>query len=158
AAGVAAGLLPLVHAHTFLVVMAAAACLTLLFWSALRAWLLFFAVAIPLSLPEIFWLARTGGVNARSYIGWQPGWDHADHNILWFWLVNTGLFIPLLLVGLLWRRQDLALPRQLIKFYTPFAFCFVIPNLVKLAPWVWDNIKVLFLWYVASAPLVALLL
>src|SRR5262249_12849077 len=31
------------------------------------------------------------------------------------------------------------------------------PNLVRLAPWVWDNIKVLFVWYMASAPLVALL-
>jgi hypothetical protein len=157
-AGVAAGLLPLVHAHTFLVVMASAACLALVFRSSWRSWLIFFAVAIPISLPEIFWLAHTGGVNARSYLAWQPGWDHGDHNILWFWFVNTGLFIPALLIALFWRRGDLALPRQLIKFYTPFAFCFIIPNLVRLAPWVWDNIKVLFLWYVASVPLVALLL
>jgi hypothetical protein len=27
-----------------------------------------------------------------------------------------------------------------------------------MAPWIWDNIKVLFYWWVASAPLVALLL
>jgi hypothetical protein len=32
----------------------------------------------------------------------------------------------------------------------------VVPNLEKLAPWVWDNIKVLFYWYVMSVPLVAL--
>jgi hypothetical protein len=155
-AGVAAGLLPLIHAHTFLAVMAAAACLALVFRSTLRNWLLFFAVAISLSLPEILWLAHTGGVNARSYLGWQPGWDHGQRNILWFWLANTGLFIPVLLLALFWRRGDLALPRRLIKFYTPFAFCFIIPNLIKLAPWIWDNIKVLFLWYVVSAPLVAL--
>lgn len=158
AAGVAAGLLPLVHAHTFLVVMASAVCLALVFRSALRSWLLFFATAIPISLPEILWLANTGGVNARSYLGWQPGWDHGTHNILWFWLANTGLFIPVLLIALFWRRGELALPRRLLKFYTPFAFCFIIPNLVKLAPWTWDNIKVLFLWYLASTPLVALFL
>ncbi len=157
-AGVAAGLLPLVHAHTFLVVMASAVCLALVFRSALKDWLLFFAVAIPLSLPALLWLANTGGVNARSYLGWQPGWDHGTHNILWFWLANTGLFIPVLLAALLWQRGELALPRRLLKFYTPFAFCFIIPNLVKLAPWVWDNIKVLFLWYLASTPLVALFL
>jgi hypothetical protein len=29
---------------------------------------------------------------------------------------------------------------------------------MKLAPWVWDNIKVLFYWYIASVPLVAFLL
>ena len=157
-AGVAAGLLPLVHAHTFLVVMASAVCLAAVFHSSLRKWLLFFAVAIPLSLPEVLWLANTGGVKASSYIGWQPGWDHGQHNILWFWMVNTGLFIPLLVLALLWRRGDLALPQRLIKFYTPFIFCFIIPNLTRLAPWVWDNIKVLFVWYLASVPLVALFL
>jgi hypothetical protein len=40
----------------------------------------------------------------------------------------------------------------------PFTLCFIIPNFVKLAPWIWDNIKVLFYWWLASAPLVALLL
>jgi hypothetical protein len=158
AAGVAAALLPLMHAHTFLVVMAVAACLTLIFHQMWRRWLLFFAVAIPLSLPEILWLAHTGGVNARNYLGWQPGWDHGTHNILWFWFVNAGPFLLALIAALIIRRADLALPRQLIKFYTPFLFCFIIPNLVRLAPWVWDNIKVLFWWYMASAPLVALLL
>jgi hypothetical protein len=155
ATGVCAGLLPLIHAHTFLVVMAVAVCLTLIFRSAWRSWLLFFAAAVLLSLPEILWLAHTGGVNARSYLGWQPGWDHGNHNILWFWFVNAGPFLLVLIAALLSQRADLALPRRLIRFYTPFAFCFLVPNLVKLAPWVWDNIKVLFLWYVASAPLVA---
>ncbi len=156
-AGVAAGLLPLVHAHTFLVVMAVAACLALIFPKAWRNWLLFFAIALLVSLPEALWLAHTD-VNARSFLGWQPGWDHSIYNVLWFWFVNTGLFIPILLLTLLWQRSDFALPRRLIKFYAPFIFCFIIPNLIRLAPWVWDNIKVLFLWYVASVPLVALFL
>lgn len=158
AAGLCAGLLPLIHAHTFLVVMAVAACLTLIFRSTWRSWLYFFAVALIVCLPEILWLANTGGVNTRNYLGWQPGWDHGRHNVIWFWFVNTGLFIPLLVVALVWRRGAFRLPQRALKFYAPFAFCFLIPNLVKVAPWVWDNIKVLFLWYVASAPLVAWLL
>jgi hypothetical protein len=74
---------------------------------------------------------------------------------VWFWFVNTGLFIPLLVVCLAWRGSALALPRRVAMFYAPFLLCFLIPNLVKMAPWIWDNIKVLFLWYIASAPLVA---
>lgn len=158
AAGLCAGLLPLIHAHTFLVVMAVAACLTLIFRSAWRSWLYFFAVALIVCLPEILWLANTGGVNTRSYLGWQPGWDHGQHNVIWFWFVNTGLFIPLLVVALVWQRGTFKLPQRVLKFYLPFIFCFLIANLVKVAPWVWDNIKVLFLWYLASAPLVAWLL
>ena len=158
AAGLCAGLLPLIHAHTFLVVMSAAACLALIFRSTWRSWLYFFVVALIASTPEILWLANTGGVNARSYLGWQPGWDHGQHNVIWFWFVNTGLFVPLLVIALVWRRGAFKLPKRVIWFYIPFIFCFLIPNLFKVAPWVWDNIKVLFFWYVASAPLVAWLL
>jgi hypothetical protein len=155
AAGLCAGLLPLIHAHTFLVVMAVAACLVILFHSSLRSWLFFFAVALAVSAPEILWLANTGGVNTRSYLGWQPGWDHGTHNAIWFWFVNTGLFIPLLVLCLAWRRSHFGLPSRVLRFYVPFLFCFIVPNLIRVAPWIWDNIKVLFLWYVASAPLVA---
>jgi hypothetical protein len=138
--------------------MAVAACLGVIFRSAWRGWLLFFAIAFVVSTPEVLWLANTGGVDTRSYLGWQPGWDHGTHNVIWFWFVNTGLFIPLLVFSLAWRRGTLKLPSRLLKFYAPFLFCFIVPNLIKVAPWIWDNIKVLFLWYVASAPLVAWLL
>jgi len=40
----------------------------------------------------------------------------------------------------------------------PFALCFVVPNLLRLSPWIWDNIKFLVYWLVASTPVVALLL
>jgi hypothetical protein len=158
AAGLCAGLLPLIHAHTFLTVMAAAACLGLIFRTTLRSWLYFFAIALIVCAPEILWLANTGAVNTRSYLGWQPGWDHGQHNVIWFWFVNTGLFIPLLIASLAWQRATFKLPQRMLKFYIPFILCFIILNLIKVAPWVWDNIKVLFLWYVASAPLVAWLL
>jgi hypothetical protein len=166
AAGLFAGLLPLIHAHSFLVVMGVAVCLTLLFRPMWRSWLYFFAVALVVAAPQLYWLAHTRGVNTRSYLGWQPGWDSAGHNVVWFWFVNTGLFIPMLVFFLVWslreqsvrKAEALAPSRRLLKFYAPFLFCFIIPNLIKLAPWVWDNIKVLFLWYVASTPLVAWLL
>jgi hypothetical protein len=155
AAGLLAGLLPLIHAHTFLVVMAVGVCLTLIFRSPLRGWLFFFATALVVCAPEILWLANTGGVKARNYLGWQPGWDHGTFNVVWFWFVNTGLFIPLLVLCLVLRMSRFVVPPRLLKFYAPFLFCFIIPNLVKLAPWIWDNIKVLFIWYIASVPLVA---
>lgn len=162
AAGVFAGLLPLVHAHSFLVVMGMAACLAIIFRSQWLDWLRFFTAAIVVALPQVLWLAHTGAISAGSYIGWQPGWDHvtkdANYNVLAFWLVNTGFFIPLLIIGLLWKGKDWALPRRLLLFYAPFVLCFIVPNLTRVAPWIWDNIKVLFYWYVASVPLVAWLL
>ena len=158
AAGFFAGLLPLIHAHTFLVIMGVGACLAFAFKSSWRQWLAFFAVAAVIALPQLLWLGQSGGVKLASYVAWQPGWDHNNLNPVLFWLLNTGLFIPLLLLALATRRAEYALPRRILKFYWPFLLCFILANLVRLAPWIWDNIKVLFWWYVASAPLVALLL
>src|ERR1051325_1352822 len=122
AAGLCAGLLPLIHAHTFLVVMAVATSLLVIFHSAWKSWVYFLVAALIVCAHEILWLANTGGVNTRSYLGWQPGWDHGTHNVIWFWFVNTGLFIPLLIVALAWQRGALKLPKRVIWFYVPFIF------------------------------------
>lgn len=159
AAGAIAGLMPLAHAHGFAVLMMVAACLALLFrqW---RLWIIFFAVASVLALPQVFWVTRGSAMRAESFFVLEYGWDHRQTNILRFWFVNTGFFIPLLVAALLWRVKGGAplVSRRLLLYYLPFTLCFFIPNVVKLAPWVWDNIKVIFYWYVASAPIVALLL
>lgn len=159
AAGALAGLLPLVHAHSFIVMMGMGGCLALLFWKHWRAWAVFFAVALLIAAPQMFWATRASAVRAGTFFGWQVGWDHGrESNIAWFWLKNTGLFIPLLVASLGWHGERPVVSKRLGIFYLPFALCFVVPNLYKLSPWVWDNIKVIFYWWVASAPLVALLL
>jgi hypothetical protein len=156
-AGVIAGLLPLVHGHSFAVVMAAGACLALLFPR--RTWAWFFGPAAALSVPQVLWMVAGSALRARSFIGWHLGWDHGDHNVVGFWLRNTGLFIPLLLVAFVWRSKGKRLvPGRLARFYAPFALCFVLPNLLQLSPWIWDNIKFLAYWHVASVPIVGLLL
>lgn len=156
AAGICAGLLPLIHTHGFVVVMGAGTCLALLFRSLWRDWLIFLGIAASIALPEVFWLSHNSAISAHKFIGWQPGWDHGSHNVAWFWFVNTGFFIPLVLAAIFWRKY--AIPRKLALFYAPFCLLFIVPNLLRLSPWIWDNIKLLFYWYVASVPLVAFVL
>ena len=157
AAGVAAGLLPLVHAHSFVVVMGMAGCLVLIQrrW---REWFIFFAVASAIAIPQLLWSTIHSSVDASSFFAWEVGWDHGQENPIWFWLMNTGFFIPLLLIAILTRVGGYLVPKRLLLFYLPFTLCFIVPNLIKMAPWIWDNIKVLYYWWLASAPLVALLL
>lgn len=158
AAGAIAGLLPLVHAHTFVVVMAMAGCLALIQWR-WRLWAPFFLVALVIAGPQLLWSTLNSSVDATRFFEWHFGWDRGDENALWFWLKNTGLFIPLILIALLWTgKKGRLIPRKLLLFYLPFTLCFIVPNIIKMAPWVWDNIKVLYYWWLASAPLVALLL
>ncbi len=154
-AGVVAGLLPLVHAHTFVVLMVVGACLALVFprW---RLWFAFFVVASVLALPQMWWATRASAVRAGSFFEWTFGWDKGQQNVWWFWLNNTGLFIPALGAALAWRGRRPVVSKRLLLFYLPFTLCFVAANVTKLSPYLWDNIKVLFYWYVASTPLVAL--
>jgi len=238
AAGAVAGLLPLIHAHSFVAVMlvaaflvpwtywrgwaaygvaALAALLTYsvaiyyevlsasfakvaiaglvialsvsLFWllprSHLRLWVCFFVLALGIGGPQIRWSTYNSAVKMETFLAWEFGWDSDQETALgskpvgtqpltsapplqawmkrlpyvaWFWFKNTGLFIPLLVAALLWKDEKYLISRRLLLFSLPFTLCFIIPNVLKLAPWVWDNVKVLFYWWIAGAPIVALLL
>jgi hypothetical protein len=155
AAGVVAGLLPLAHAHSLALALALGAALAVLFprW---RLWARFFAAALALALPQVLWSASGSALQTRSFFGWHLGWDRGETHPVWFWLYNTGLFLPLLLVALAAHRR--LLPPGLFRYVLPFACCFLVPNLARLSPWIWDNVKFLFYWWVGSAPLVALVL
>jgi hypothetical protein len=157
AAGLIAGLLPLVHAHSFLVVMVVGAGIALLQWR-WRDWIVFFVFASLIALPQMWWSTHNSAVDAKTFFERHWGWDRGEENPAWFWLKNTGIFIPLIALAIGWRGKNFLISRRLLVYYLPFTLCFIIPNLIRLAPWVWDNIKVLYYWWLASAPLVALLL
>ncbi len=188
AAGLFAGLLPLVHAHTFVVVMVVSAGICLLHFVTLRkylpVWIIFAVVASVIALPQLWWSTHGSEVKSSTFFAFAFGWDSAleDYfnyhlaagtlqtmpwvrtviertpDVVLFWLKNTGLMFPLLITAFAWRGKRPVVSRRLLLYYLPFTLCFIIPNFMTLAPWVWDNIKVLFYWWVASAPIVALVL
>lgn len=134
-AGVVSGLLPLVHAHTFVVVMVVGFCLALLSGPRkLLEWVPFFVAASLVGGPQMLWATYGSAVQSSTFVGWEFGWDRGNDNIVWFWLKNAGLFIPLTIVTLLWRGEKPLVSRQLALFYLPFTLCFIIPNIMKLAP------------------------
>ena len=158
AAGFVAGLLPLIHAHSFIATMGVAGVLALINIKKWREWLAFILVASIIAIPQMLWSTHGSAVSTRQFIGWEFGWGHGNENVLWFWFKNTGFFIPLLVTALLWKTDRYLISRKLLLFYLPFTLCFIVPNLIKFAPWIWDNIKILYYWWIASVPLVALLL
>jgi len=145
--GVLWGALPLVHLHTFLFVSLLAA-----------SWAVG-ARRVRDALPALAWAAApavwstwqvTDGFRAASLVGWKPGWAMAGQNPAAFLLVNFGLFLPLAIVALAlaWRerRRDeiLVLGASLAVLGALF--------LVRVAPWEWDNTKVMLWCYVAALP------
>ena len=147
-AGALAGLLPLFHVHSLVVIGLVTGCWALLFPR--PAWIGFFAVMLVVAVPRLL-MAVPGDPGAppeHQYPRWLIGWVSGTDFPPWFWLKNTGLFWPLLLLGLL---SPLALNRRARLLIAPFSLVFLVANLVKFQPWDWDNSKLLVFWYLASA-------
>jgi hypothetical protein len=164
-AGLATGALVLAHTHSFVVLLGTAFLLGILFaeWrdGRWRAWVLFLAATAVIAAPSALLLVADSSASAGTFFGLAIGWDRGDTDPVTFWLLNTGLFLPLLAGALLagrvpWGGGHPLVDGRLLRFWLPFIAWFVVPNVVKLAPWTWDNIKVLIYWWVGSAPLVAL--
>lgn len=160
AAGVLTGSLPLVHAHSFAVVIGTAFLMGLLFrqWreGRWRAWAIYVVAALGLALPQIWWSTHDSIAMAGTFFGFELGWDHREEGVAWFWILNTGLFIPIAAIAALWPFRPRVASRSLLLFTAAFLAWFIVPNVIKLAPWIWDNIKVLFYWFIGFVPLVAL--
>jgi hypothetical protein len=165
AAGLMTGVLPLVHIHSWAVVFGTAFLLGVAFlqWreGRWRAWLVYVVAGVALSIPTLYWETRGSQASFTSFLGIQPGWDSGDHSLVVFWAANAGVYIALLVVAYLAHVADRSrspLGPRLVRYSAVFVFWFVLANVLRLAPWIWDNIKVLLFWWLGGAPVVALLL
>ena len=148
AAGALGGLLPLFHVHSLVVIGLVTGCWALLFPR--PAWIGFFAVMLLLAVPRLLMAVPgdPGTPPEHQYPRWLVGWMSGTDFPPWFWIKNTGLFWPLLLVALL---SPLALNRRARLLIAPFSVVFLVANLIKFQPWDWDNSKLLVFWYLAGA-------
>ena len=180
--GLLAGLLPLIHLHSLAVLFIVGLFLFILKPERWLTWVLFAAGVAIIAVPELMWSISGSASETTKFFAWHFGWDKGEKNFLWFWFTNTGIVIPVLLaalylVSLPQGREDAKPDKKqskhkdsatadtnspltvhhspLLFFYLPFAFLFLVSNVAKLAPWEWDNIKVLIYWFVGSIPFVA---
>lgn len=175
--GLIAGMLPLIHLHSLAVLFIVTAILFFFRWDKWRDWIMFGAGVSVVAIPQLVWSITGSATETAKFFEWHFGWDSRDANIIWFWVKNTGLFVPLIAVGIYLKffpsRNDAKEEKSegkkgienngeavfrgysLLLFYIPFVLLFLISNSAKLAPWEWDNIKVLIYWWLGSLPFVA---
>lgn len=112
----------------------------------------FLAVGL-LSIIPASWLVHTVTVRftAPSALRFAPGWMQEDDG-LWFWLWNFGIFLPLVVLGavVLFRRGGG--DRAARVFYGCGAVTLVFCFLFLVAPWAWDNTKLIIWGYLAVMP------
>jgi len=174
--GLLAGTLVLIHVHSLVALFVVCAFLFFLRLDKWREWIAFAVGVSIIAVPELLWSLTGSASNLSKFIEPFFGWDSKDQNFVMFWAKNIGLFAPILIAGIILiylTQKDSAedLPKakdqktktkdhapnaeNLLLFYLPFAFLFLVSNTFKLAPWEWDNIKVLIYWFVGSLPFAA---
>lgn len=154
--GFIAGMLPLVHLHSLVVLFVVTFFLFGLNPENWKVWIAFGIGVCVIAIPELAWSIVGSASKASEFIDWNFGWDKGDSNIVWFWFKNTGVFIPLVILGVyLSYRSNAFADNKLRLFGLPFLLLFIIANVAKLAPWPWDNIKVLIYCFVGALPFAA---
>jgi hypothetical protein len=112
----------------------------------------FFAVGLISVIPAS-WLVHmvTVGFTAPSAFRFDPGWMMENEGV-WFWLWNFGAFLPLVAVGafLLFRRGSADVAARV--FYATGTATLVFCFLFLVAPWPWDNTKLIIWGYLAVIP------
>lgn len=144
ASGLLTGLCPFAHMHTFMSLVFISGFLGLL--SRKKQWFYFYIIGFALSVGQVLFFMSSAG---RS-IGIQLGWMADKDNVIWFWIKNLGLFLPLFLAGLfIWRKDKLRL-----HFSLSLLGLFLIANIFRLASWDFDNIKLFAWFYLGAIPMV----
>ena len=173
--GLLAGTLPLIHLHSLVALFIVTVFLFAFQPAKWKTWITFGVGVAITAVPALAWSVIGSASETSKFFEWHLGWDKKpDDSFLWFWFRNTGLLFPMIAAGIwvyLKQRPTVEVDEEakpsfasyvqadkLLFFYIPFVVLFIITNVAKLAPWEWDNIKVLIYWFVASIPFISMAL
>jgi hypothetical protein len=146
-AGLLAGVLPLFHAHS--VVALVPVIILFFFYRPHRSWYIFFLTAAISGLPGVlYFITSPSSASASPHL--QLGWMAHNQSFIIFWLKNSGLLLPIALLGFFLPATKTA---KLLA--GAGLLLFLIANIWRFAAWEWDNTKIFVYWLLFTLPLVA---
>jgi hypothetical protein len=156
-AGLLLSCLPLIHFHTFVALGMVAGFLSLIQLSVERsawrntveAWSLFALPMVIVALPQMLWILPG---HAGHFLRLQFGWMKGNDSLLWFWLKNLSPHIFVFAVAFWFASQKVK------TFYLAFVGLFLLSNLVVFQPHDYDNLKLMFWWFLMSCVLTGVML
>ncbi len=153
--GVIAGLLPLIHTHSFLALGILSAVYLVIDLLSKRyapkriiAWLTYALIACILAAPQLF-LFTFKQASESSLVRFHLNWANEGDSYLWFYIKNLGLIFLLMPIAFL------VLPKRDKKIYSGALVIWLIAETLAFQPNNYDNNKLLFVWYAFTCGLVS---
>lgn len=138
--GIIAGLMPLFHAHSFIVISLLASFIFL--YKRKLEWLYFFIPLVLLSLPQVYWIMKTPKVhyffgfiyNESFWVSDKPMIMLFNHLIFWVRVIG----FPIIFGTMGFFLAD----KKIRIFFIPFFILFLVANVMRLQPSFGDNNKI----------------
>lgn len=154
---VTAGAMPMIHTHSFLALGVLSAVWFFCFLPGARRdgraraltvnYVIYGAVCMALAAPQLFkWTFDS--VSGGNMLQWNLGWVCGERNWLSFWVVNCGVVFILMWPMLFFLRGERA------KLFLGGAAIFLLANVVAFQPNLYDNNKLLYIWFMITDILV----
>lgn len=150
-----AGLMPLIHTHSFLAlgIVSAVYCIMDLILSRLEkkrliGWVLYGVITCLIAAPQLI-LFTFRQTSESGMVRFHLNWANEADSYLWFYIKNLGL------IFLLTPIAFLILPKRDKKIYAGALLIFVIAEMIEFQPNNYDNNKLLFVWYAFTCGLVS---
>lgn len=141
------GVLAFFHLHTFAIISLILAGESLI-RKDVKRFLPTLAIAVPIGSAFMFFSSH--GLKSSSFVRWHWGWTNTSPNFFNYLAINFGPYLLLAVVALLyfiykvWPKRETSPDekRLALNYFLYFGLFFLFFNLM-VAPWDWDNIKVL---------------
>ena len=153
--GILAGMLPLIHTHSFLALGIVSAFYFIRSvlqnegWRQWRGYLRFLGIVLLLAGPQLL-IFTFPQANSSLQLHWN--WANNADNYLWFYIKNFGLLFLLLPVAFIEaKREDRA-------FFSAAFLLWAVVETIQFQPNEYDNNKLLFIWFAYVCGLVGNLL
>lgn len=156
--GIIAGLLPLIHTHSFLAlgIISAVYCISDLISvrfekKRLLSWLFYALIACLLAAPQLFLFSFRQAAES-SLVRFHLNWGNLTDSYLWFYIKNMGW------IFLLMPFAFLILPKRDRRIYVGVLAVWLISEFLEFQPNDYDNNKLLFIWFAFTCAIDAKLL
>lgn len=153
--GLLAGVMPMIHTHSFLALgmMSVVVFFTCMPKKDVRGyivnWVIYGAIALSMSMPQLFYWTFRQTVGNDSFLRWQFNWVNHNDPYLWFWLKNWGVIFLFAIPAFLDTSKENK------RFTAGGILIFVAAEMILFQQNEYDNNKLFYIVYMLAVILVA---